>query len=101
MSIWSAASTIPTICGSVGAPPACALALAGCSPTANMIAAAADKALMDGIGWLFIVFFFCLLVGFLFFFFFVCWLVCFLFVGLWRFFWNGSVMWLPANAPAF
>src|SRR5262245_32065112 len=55
MSIWSAASTIPTICGSVGAPPACALALAGCSPTANMIAAAADKALMDAIRWLFIV----------------------------------------------
>src|SRR6516225_1246991 len=36
-------------------PPACALALAGCSPTANMIAAAADKALMDAIRWLFIV----------------------------------------------
>ena len=36
-------------------PPACALALAGCSPTANMIAAAADKALMDAIRLLFIV----------------------------------------------
>ena len=36
-------------------PPACALALAGCSPTANMIAAAADKALMDAIRCLFIV----------------------------------------------
>jgi len=47
------------------------LALAGFSPTANMIAAAADKALMDVIGWLFIVFFFCLLVGL----FSVCWFV--------------------------
>jgi len=36
-----------------------------------MIAAAADKALMDVIGWLFLVFFFCLLVGL----FSVCW-VC-------------------------
>jgi len=39
LSIWSAASAIPTICGSVGAPPACAFALAGCNPTTNMIAA--------------------------------------------------------------
>jgi hypothetical protein len=36
-----------------------------------MIAAAADKALMDAIGWLFIVFFFYLLVGL----FSVCWFV--------------------------
>jgi hypothetical protein len=48
-----------------------------------MIAAAADKALMDGICWLFIVFLF----------------LFFFFVG--RFFWNGSVMWLLANVPAF
>src|SRR5262245_47946611 len=35
MSISSAVVTIPTICGSVGAPPPCALALAGCSASNN------------------------------------------------------------------
>src|SRR5262245_42380196 len=45
MSIWSAATTIPTISGSLGAPPACAFALAGGSATANMIPAAAHKGL--------------------------------------------------------
>jgi hypothetical protein len=47
--------------------------------------------LMDGISWLFIVFLF-LFVG---------WFLFCLLVGLWRFFWNGSVMWLLANVPAF
>src|SRR6516162_7007332 len=45
MSIWLAVSTAPTICGLVGAPPPFAFALAGCSATANMIVAAAHKAL--------------------------------------------------------
>src|SRR5262245_42938803 len=45
MSIWSAATTIPTISGSLGAPPACALALAGRSASPNMIGATAHKAL--------------------------------------------------------
>src|SRR6516162_8168019 len=46
MSIWSAAVTMPTICGSVGAPPLCAFVPVGSSATANAIATAADKTLL-------------------------------------------------------
>src|SRR5262245_50846239 len=45
MSIWSAATTIPTISGSLGALPACAFAVAVGSATPNMIVATAHKAL--------------------------------------------------------
>src|SRR5262245_27337632 len=44
MSIWSAATTIPTISGSLG-PPACAFAVAVARATPNMIVATAHKVL--------------------------------------------------------